>query len=119
MKQVLSGTAAGLLLLVLTTVASAQHYNGNRYSGGNYGQPYGQPQYSQYGYAPNNCNPYANSGGYYNYSTPSYGFGAYSNPSYGSGFNIYSGSNFGQSYYQTPYSGGYGRNQSHHHHHHR
>ena len=112
MKQLLSGTAAGLLVLVFTTAAPAQHY-GNSYSGGGYhsvpSQQYIQPVY------PSNYYTQPQFGGSFNYSTPSFGFGLNVNPSYGSSFGIYSQPSYAPNYYPvrpvTPW-------HNHHHHHH-
>ncbi|MBI2806353.1 MAG: hypothetical protein HYX68_15345 [Planctomycetes bacterium] len=116
MRHLLSGTVAGLLVLVFSAAASAQGY-GSSYYGPSYQSPpvvryqqcdpYVQPSY--YGYSQ------PSSGGSFNYSTPSFGFGLNVNPSYGSNFGINSQPSYAPNYYPTrpvtPW-------HSHHHHHH-
>lgn len=117
MKKVVLGMVAGLALLAFSTAAHAQYRS--PYNSGYYNQPYVQPQYSQFGYVPNNCDPYANSGAYLNYSAPSFGLGIYSGQGYRSGLNIYSGPSYGQSYSPGYFGNGWGNQNRHHHHHHR
>ena len=100
MKQILSGTAIALALLVFNAAASAQHNSGHAYNGGQYSQPYVQPQYSQYGYAPNQYIQRPNYGGSFNYSTPSFGLGINYGQGYGS--NIYTQLRYVPNYYQGP-----------------
>lgn len=87
MTRLLSGTLAGLLILVCTSAVSAQPYVARSYGPSPYPPvvrytPYVQPAYC--------AQPYVASS--ITYSSPSFGIGIYASPILGNGLSIYSGS---------------------------
>jgi hypothetical protein len=100
LNGILSGTAIALALLAFSTAASAQHDGGHAHNGGQYRQPYVQPNYSQHGYPPNQFVQSPNFGGSFSYSTPSVGLSINYGQGYGS--NVHTQPGHLPNYYQSP-----------------